>query len=346
MEKRPRKLTKEMLIERFMALKSTESTKMDKLIFRINSFLSKQPDTDLTIILCLLKARRADNHCHSFEHCCDIAAPIFEILENTTSWGYLELFVLSSAIIYHADFNKVAALFQEALDVLDLDEHASNLKCKSIRAALHCNFTYRINRAKYYDADMSSPLLKKLFEKSYDHAMEVFERINSPLKHALVVRRGIHENNLEMAKTALAEIDDSKIRNYLKDELMEFIVEMDGDLNTQFYNYLQGYQIRKRRVELGISAADLAEALGWDEALLTAIERGTDGASIRRLRMITRELKVSLDYLYGDEDVKFEGELDTFMYAVKAYTHNASDAAKDSILKMVKLCVGMIDMEG
>jgi len=333
------KITKEILIERFFALKGMETTKMDQLIIRINSLISRQPDTDLTLILCLLNAYKAEHSFQPFENCCTIAAPIFEILDNTTNWGYLELFVLSSAISYHQDFNKTYELFQETLDVLDLDEHANNPKCRSIRTALHGNFTQRINRARYYESTTSSTLLKKLFEDSYAHAMEVFERINSPLKHVLEVRRGIHENNLAMSEAglnALKKRRETRQHLYSKDELMEFIVEMDGELSPQFYKYLQGYQIRKRRIELGMSVEDLAEALGWDEPLLTAIERGSDGASIRRLRKIAHELRVSLDYFYGDEEKKYDQELDLFMYAINAHTHDATETDKKFILNMVK----------
>jgi len=345
-KKKNEPITKEVLIERFLVLKSSEGRAIDLLITRIDKFIAKQPDTDLTLIVCLLKALRADNGRQPYENCCAIAAPIFEILDNTTNWGYLELFVLSAAVVYNEDFNKAAELFQEALDVLDLDEHVSNPKCKPIRTNLHANFTNRINRARYYEADMNVALLRKLFTESYDYAMEFYVRKNLPKQHLLEIRRGISEDNLPMAEAALVALEEkgeNKLHSDAKDELMEFVVEMSGELNVKFHKYLHGYQIRKRRIELGMSAGDLADALGWDEPLLTAIERGSDSASIRRLRKIALELKVSLDYFYGDDDMKFEGEFDPFMYSVKAKTTGATDKQKDKILKVISLCMSMND---
>jgi len=194
---------KEMLISNYYKLGSRSSEAIYTLINCMHQLNSIKRDTDLILIISVLRAAMADEDNESFEECCSLAAPIFEILDDTANWGYLELFVVSVAINYLRSFDGTSALFQKALKALDTNETANDPKYMSIHTNLHFNYTQRLLRAKLYNKYVNKSELKKLFKTSYNHAYEVSQRKNLPMQYVLQVRRGLFENNRAMIEEGL-----------------------------------------------------------------------------------------------------------------------------------------------
>lgn len=338
------KITKETLVKSFLSLESTATKECDKLITRIETFASTKPDTELTLIVNLLKATRADNKLLKFEDCCAIAAPVFEILDNTTHWGYIECYVLTIAIGYCYDFDRTYALFQEAIDVLDSDDYVNDSRYKSLRTNLHINLTLRIARARYYDLTLKYDRLQGLFKQSYDYMMETFKRKNLPQQYVLEARRGIFENNMKLVEAALnklAEIKERKWYRVTKDEIMESLLIMgDVEISKPLSRLLIGFQIRKRRNELGITVEGLADMTGFEETTITAIERAAEGVSLQRLNKIARALQVDISYFCGDESGIRARKTDKFIQSMETLMHDATDEDRNFIYSMAKSYIG------
>jgi len=340
------KVTKEMLINEFLSHNTMKGKKAERMIARIEEFVGSEPDNELLLILHALYALKADNSNHPLEQCYDIATPAFEMLEDITNWGYVEFNVLSVVISFAADFNKAYALFQEAVSLLNDPEYLNDSKYKSVYKTIHYNFTLRILRARYYEPDMDVPLLRKLFKESSDYIIEVCQRKNLPQRYVMEVRRAVFANDMNALNKWLDILEKIGERKWYKttmDEILEFVSLMRGEMSKPISRALAGYLMRKRRMELGLSISDLAEILKWDNTAVAGAERASDGVSIQRLRKVAHALGVTLDYFCGDETR--EPEDDPFMSAVKAYTHGVSDADKEYILDLIKLCVSRMQVQ-
>ena len=335
-------VTKETLINEAMVLKSGNSKKAEKFIMKLEKFLTEEPDDELKLILYTWRTVVVDDNLQGFKKCCEIASPIFDILQSTVDWGYVEFYTLSAAIGYNTDFKKTLEFFEEALEVLSYEEYVNDTGYRSIRIALHCNLCLRILRAKYYDPNSDIAHLQKLFKQSYDYVVERSRHKNLPYKDMLEVYRAVFENTLEGVEEGLdtlSELIDRKWYNIAKHNIMDLVALMDGEMSKPLARLLIGHQMRKRRIELGLSISDLAEILGWENVAVGAIERAADGISMQRLRKVAQALGVTLEYFCGDESQVYED--DPFITAVRAYTRGASDADKEFILSHTKLYMGI-----
>jgi len=327
--------TKELLINEYLALKSKETKKNNRLVSRIEEFNSKEPDAQLTLIMHTCNAQKMDIKSNNFEECCTIAAPIFKILENTTHWGIVELAAISMVIGYNPDSNDTIRFFEEAIDVLNDDDYVCVPKCKSIRLTIYYNLTSRILRAKYYEPNMNALLLERLFKECYQLVIEFCKDKNLPWKYILEARRAVFENNLKLLDYSLSMLDklgDRWSYRTTRDEIVEYLLLMDGELSKLLTHILRGYQMRKRRRELGIPAAQLAKALECEEIAINAMERGDDGISLHRLYKVARELNVCMDYFCGDENCLTNHHPSS----VDALIHDAPEEDRAFIYNMVK----------
>ena len=336
------KVTKQTLIDDFFVLtsKDSDSRDTDRFIIKLEKYLdAKESDAQLTLILLSLKTIKADSDQQDFLKCCAIAAPIFEQLEVTTNWGYLDFYILASVIGYHSDYNKTHELFQEAIDVLEDKEYVNDLKFKAMVTVLHINITLRMIRAMYFEPQVNKKALAASFKHSYKYAMDWCTRKNLPFQYVLQVRRGIFENHIELVDTGLSklhELGEKKRYKTTKDEIVEYLFYMDDELSQPLERYLIGYQLRKRRKEIGMEAIDIAIALDSDQNTITAIERGEYGISIARLKKISKILGVGAAYLLGDESQKPE-DTDPFILKVKARMTKATESDKDAAIKLIEI---------
>lgn len=64
-----------------------------------------------------------------------------------------------------------------------------------------------------------------------------------------------------------------------------------------------GTQLRKRRIQLGLTQQQLADKLGVTKGGLSAYEMDKVSPSVEKLIKLTNILGVSIEYLYGNEDI-------------------------------------------
>ena len=68
--------------------------------------------------------------------------------------------------------------------------------------------------------------------------------------------------------------------------------------NTIYINHIIGGQIRARRKELGLRAADLGRSTGLSCSFLSDLENGKRGVSAENLFLISKPLGVDVNYFF------------------------------------------------
>jgi len=332
-------ITKESLINEYLAVRLSEDQKINKLITKLEKYSTGTPDTELMLILHSLKTIRAENNLQDFKQCCAIAVPIFEQLEVSINWGYIEFYVLSIVIGYHPNYDKTCAIFQEALDVLSDEEYVDNPKYTAIANALHINITLRMIRAKYLDPSIDIKALNSSFMRSYNHAMEKCEHKYPLYQCILQIRHGVFEDNMDQLEKGLLELHKfgkKKIYKTTRDEIIEYLFYTKKPPNKTLLNYLVGHQLRKRRHELNMSALDIAIAMDIDQNAITAIERGDDGLSLERLRKLAHIIDVQPGYFFGANSGIIE-DTDPFILTIKARMADATEDDRNHLLNYLDL---------
>ncbi|MCL2839512.1 MAG: helix-turn-helix domain-containing protein [Defluviitaleaceae bacterium] len=332
-------VTKESLISEFLAFNSAAKSGTSKLIAKFENFMAKNPpDSDLILALGYLKTIKADHDHKSFEVCCSIAVPAFEALKSITTWEYLHLYCLSVLLIYRPAFSESWEFFIEALESEALETHDSD-EYLQVRIALHSNMTIRILRAKYLEPSIDNATLNDKFSQCYAYAMDMCVKRKRPQQHALQVRKGIYENDMELVKEGLKmllQLGEKKRYKNAKANIIDYLKFMNENLTVDLLNTLQGHQISIRRKELDLSVAEVAFLADIEEPTLHAIERGDSGMSTLVLRNICKVLSISADYILGNDNAKPENE-DLFITRLKAYVAGASTTEQEFILKAVAL---------
>ncbi len=77
---------------------------------------------------------------------------------------------------------------------------------------------------------------------------------------------------------------------------------MPSSMNLNDVNFLrdQGFRIRERRVERGLTQEQLGEQCDLHRTFIGSVERGERNLSILNLRLIARVLRVPLAELFSD----------------------------------------------
>ncbi|MCL2840870.1 MAG: helix-turn-helix domain-containing protein [Defluviitaleaceae bacterium] len=327
-------ITKESLIQEFLVFTFVSKSGLRKFIIKIETYMDKKPpDSELTLILSTLKTVKAEKNQQCFEECCAAAAPAFEALKSIKTRDYLHFYCMSMFITYLPAINESWAFFKEALKAL---ESYDGEKYLQIRIAFHFNMTRRVLRTKYFEPSIDSATLDAKFSQCHDYAMAMCVQRKRPQQHALKVRKGIYENDMELVKdglNTLLELDEKKRYKNVKADIVEYLKFMDESLTVDLLNTLQGHQIGKRRREMQLSVAQLADYADIEETSLHAIERGDAGISTLVLRNICKALSVSADYIIGNDNAKSEDE-DLFMSRIKVRLANVPKEKKETFWQM------------
>lgn len=334
--------TKEILLKDYLAFRAATRRDTDKLISRFEKFMAREQleaDDELLLPLLSLKTLRAENESVLLEEIFKIAAPVFEKLKDASDWTYMQLYVLAGIIGYNPNYHEGMAFMHKVLDAIK-DRSEADKKYKAICISMHMNMTLRIVRAKYLDSNLDEGELAAAFKHSYGYAMEHAENKNLPLQYALQIRLGIFEGNEDIYKTGLAklkELKQKKIYKHAKYELGEHLRFMDSNLDTPLANFFVGYNTRMMRKRQGKTISELAEAMGIDENVMSALERGDGGASIVTLKKLATLLRVTTDYLLFGDQSKNEALEDLFVLDMKLVMKNATKEEKNFILSHARM---------
>ncbi|MCL2840552.1 MAG: helix-turn-helix domain-containing protein [Defluviitaleaceae bacterium] len=300
---------KEDLIKRYMTL-TGDVAEISELITSYEEHLSESQDTELSLILSVLKAIKADNDNQGFETCCQEAAPIFEHFESTEKMSDSDLHSLVGVIGYHPCYRKTLEIAAKAMKILDSEPYSNDNMYKNYRTALNLNLTLRLLRAKYLEPNIDEEELKATFDRCYTQAKEVFANTGMPKRQIIEVRKGVFENNpahIREALSTLRKIEKKSVFRAVRDEIVEYLKFQTDRLGSGLTNFLSGYQIRLRREALGLTLELVASALGIEATILENIETGREATSWDNLRELCKVLHVNSDYIFfADDNAKKE----------------------------------------
>jgi len=339
--------TKDMLISELYETRLVDRDKWKNLINRIETYLGENEfDDQLNIVLISMKARENDFNSNDFDKCCDIAAPVFEQLEDMSKWGHLELEVLCSMISYNRSYKKSLFLTQKAFEMIDDLEKEGDSRIWKVRAMFSINLTFRLTRARYIDLDpneQGADLAE--IKQAFKHHLKLGRAVLTEKKHAalrtvLNTREALFHRNCDAICDGLLILKHTKEDAWLKaleDEVMDYLSHFRMLLTTPQRNMLLGMRVRRRRQELGMSLDDFADEMGMERTSIIKIENGSVGMFAPNLFNAAHVLGVGISYFYGDPVKKlYETEEDLFAHKIAKAMRNSTDKEKDLVFSITK----------
>jgi len=298
-------LTKDDMV--YMFMKFNDYKKIDEVLYSVESYVSENEyDIQVELILHTFRTMKQAYISDDFEKMCELAAPAFELLK-TIDWDIFELHILATIIIYTPHHTISEDLKDEALELLN-DEFYDNPESARIKSRLHLNLSMRHLRAKYYDG-IDPQEINPLFDQCVNIAIPIYEkRGKTVLKTVILIRKAIFYGDCDKISEYLESFEKIKdnplVEWTVKEDIVAFLHHLGDKITKPLLNFLIGYQIKKRRKELGMSTLDFADALGTNQTAVNGIERGFRGVSGPRLFKIAKILDVDIAYFYGDVNRK------------------------------------------
>jgi len=333
--------TKEQFISQYLEYRSDDVEQADKLINILSSYITEswfETPLDLERILQVVRTYREENISNSFGKRCEATAPILEML-SAANWGLHEIQILAS-VIGHTPHHKISKdLMQEAFDVLD-DEFYDSEYYEATKLIFYFNLSLRLLRAKYYE-NIDLQDVNNTFDDCVESALSICETMNFiTYRTILLVRKALFYGNCKKITEgldALETLGDKKWIKATQDEMVEFLYRMGDRLTTPLFNFMVGYQIKRRRKELGVSTIDFADAIGSSPTAVNEFERGDKGVRGTRLCEIAKLLQTDIAYLYGDLSKRPVNTItDIKVHTACNLMSNLSDIDKDFILGFLR----------
>jgi len=302
-------MSKNHLISEFYNIRGNDIAKMDKLIAEIEANISKkEPDAQLQLLIHSLEAHKEELSGSNFATICKTVTPILDILQHIV-WGLLEIDVLSFSINHIESYQLTIELMKKAIALLDSkynrDEHTA-----ARRFLFYFNISLRLLRAKFYDALTPEEFenLEELFEHCINQAISICEEKSSfngfiTYRTVLLTRQAIFHGNADKVLECIHALRNGDDKAWLKttsDEVVEYCKFMGRNVTTTMKNFMVGYLMKKRRVEIGMTTAELADAVGASQTNINEIERGANGVSGKRLIAVAQVLGVEASYFLGN----------------------------------------------
>ena len=337
--------TKEYFVNEF--LRFTDKEKVDEYISRLEAYMSERSyDIELELILCAYRKYKVDDIENSYKKACEAVAPAFELLKNM-SWGWLEIQVLASIIVHAPHYTVGWEFMQKALDILRRDFSNRDYQTLELtKLRFYFNFTLKLLRARYYD-DTDPADIKAKFDQCIQQAISICEKFDLiTYRTVLLVRQAVFYGNaneiLEYIDALRATGDKMWLRT-TKDEVVEYFQRLGGKATTDLKNLIVGWQIYKRRNELGMTTAELTDAIGaTSPATINLYERGGRGVGPARLCKIAEVLGVEMSYFYGGTSTEpANSTTDTTTHKMAQLMCQLSESDKEYLLEQAKLLINL-----
>jgi len=292
--------TKEYFINEFLAFDDKEN--VDEHINRLETYISESGyDLQLKLILYYYQGLKADDLENNYNKACEFSALALDLLK-TTSWGWLELQVLASAISRAPHYTTSWEFMQKALKVLD-DKFVNHENYEYSKFRLYGNLTWRLIRARYYD-DADPADIQNKFDQCIKEAITFCEKMDYKIyRLVLLVRQAVFYGDSDKILKYVHELEATRDKIWIrttKDEVVEYFLCLGSNVTTDLKNLIVGWQMHKRRIELRMKAAELAKAAGVRHATINLYERGERGAVYAKLCKIANALNVDVSYFYGE----------------------------------------------
>jgi len=315
---------------------------IDKILHSLESFVSENEyDVQTELILHAFRTYKKANISNCFEDICEVAAPIFELLK-TTDWGFVEIYILTTVIIYTPHHITSEDFKNEALDILN-DEFRDHKEYDKITSTLHLNLSMRHLRAKYYDgADPQE--VKALFNQCVNVALPIYEKGGkTTLRTILLLRKALFDGDCEKISEHLNALEATGNRALIeitRGDVVEFLYHLGDRITKPLLDYQKGYKMKMRRKEIGMSTMELAEALNTSQIIINGYERGDRGIGNTRLHKAAKILGVDVTYFYGDINRKHvEIVTDITAHKINQLVAELSEKDKEYFLEIARIFV-------
>ena len=333
---------KNTLINEFLGLKDINANSTDTLIRKIETFISStsEPASELERILLTLKAYAEDYKSSNIAECSKIVAPLFNYASNQKTLEYLDIVILGFVLHHAPDYKLANEIAQKSVDTL-LREHTDK-KYKSKIFMIYMNMTYRMLRAKYYDikdvvkqkADLKE--IEALFDRYVKLFIPMCEEHNRPAHRAVVeTRQALFNADCEKILRGLKKLKKLHATDWLKttkDEVEEYLSHFNDKLTTALRNLRIGMRLRKSRLAINMTAAELADRLDLNHSQINAYESGERGMRPTRLIQVADILGCSVSYLNGEEDALSTSVRDPLLHRIYQTFRNSTEADKKYLL--------------
>ena len=335
--------TKEYFINEFLGFNDKE--KVDEFISHLEAYISKNEyDMQLELILYYYRMTEAEEIEDCYEKASKIAAPVFNLLKNT-DWGWLEIQVLASVIGHVPRYTMGEKLMNKAFGILD-NKFFDHEDYEGTKLRFYFNFTLKLLRSRYYDNADPADIQAK-FDHCIQQAISFCKKYGYiTYKTVLLTRQAVFYGNSDKileCLDALKATEDKMWLSTTKDEVVEYFQRLGGNATTDLKNLIVGWQIHKRRKELGISTTDLAKAIGaTSPTAINLYERGVRGVSYTRLCKIAEALGIDISYFYGEARAEPANlTTDIITHKVVQLMSQMSESEKGYLLEQVRLFINL-----
>ena len=290
------------LLQAYYKINHFDTKEVSSLVDSIHAYLEENgPDIKVEILLHALKTRIDIDLNNNFTSACTTAKFVVDNLQDK-DWDIHELDLLTGIIGYIESFPLTMTLLNKALEINERKfKDSKNYDYRRYR--LFFTICWRITRAKFFD-NVEPRALKNLFDMYFNKAIKLCEKLNffAPRTVLLVNTAIFDEDPVKIVEylKALETTGDEFWITAAKDDVAEYVRHLRDKVDTPLYNYVVGWQIKKRRIELGLKTRDLADITDIPQTQINEVERGEKGVSIPRLFSIAYALKVEdLAYFFG-----------------------------------------------
>jgi len=328
-------------IENFLQLDYGDSKALYSLIGNIEAHLAAHgSDTKLELALHAAKARKEDETNSGFDKVCEAAKFAVDKLKDQEDWDIVEFDIFCGVLGRIRDYKLTTAMMEKCFDMLE--RNFKDVRHYEYRKArIFFEMTNRFMRAKFFD-NVDPQELTKLFDTCVKSAIKMLEDLELvALRTAALVRQAIFNENPAKILECIKAMEATKNKYWIKaskDEVVEYVRFIGDNVTTKLHNFVVGWQIKKRRKELGISTLDFADMIGSTQTAVNEFERGDKGVGSERFYKIIKVLQVqNISYLFGEPLVNASVVAkDTYEYQMVQLTSGMSEKRKKLALTLVK----------
>jgi len=329
------------LIEAYYQLEYSDSKALYDLIDSVETHLATHgSDTKLEFVLHAAKVRKIEELNSGFDKVCEAAEFVVDKLKGQEDWDFVEFDIFCAVLGRIHSYELTISMMEKCFDMLERNfKDLPNYDYK--KARIFGEMTWRLMRAKFCD-NVDPQELKKLFDTCVKSAIKTFEELGYvAIRTALLVRDAIFNENPDKILECIKAMEITRDKYWIKsskDEVVEYVRFLGDNVTTELHNFVVGWQIKKRRKELGISTLEFADMIGSSQTAVNEFERGAKGVGSERFYKIKKVLQVeNISYLFGEPLVSARVvPKDTYDYQALQFISGMSEKKKKLALTLLK----------
>ncbi|MCL2574536.1 MAG: helix-turn-helix domain-containing protein [Defluviitaleaceae bacterium] len=297
----------QLLDEIFKLANNHDVTKIKKMEDKLSVYLeTNSSDAQIEDGLRMLKAFSVENKDNDFDISQELVAPIFERLADTDKWDFYDI-KLISAVLGGASTAEQAYNFSKKT-LKELKAYSDDKLYKNVKLSIYMNTLSRLLRAKYFDSDNLIPSNELAIKFSDYHRaiMDMCSSVGAKLnmyKAIATIRRGFFYSDADIQKQGFDMLEAcgssaDEVYRMMKADAEQFKYFTDLNMSKQQFNIIIGRNIKKKRLEAGLTLQNLAAICGFTKHVISKIEIGKEGLSVFATQKISDALKVPIDVFY------------------------------------------------